>query len=137
MISPRSNAATVRNETVAALARSVCNHPNQPRAARDCSGVIVQGCRANSDACRILLDLSNVACGSFMRWDRLTLTALGGIAVFLIGAALLLEDAQPPFAPVIGMVGGIAALALADRERLRLRMEALEKRLAQREWRDR
>jgi hypothetical protein len=73
-----------------------------------------------------------------MRWDRLTVTALGGIATFLIatfliGTALLLEDARALFAPVIGMVGGIAILALADRERLRLRMDALE----QREWRER
>jgi hypothetical protein len=72
-----------------------------------------------------------------MRWDRFTLTALGGIAVFLIGAALLLEDARPLFAPVFGMVGGIGALALANQERLRLRMDALEQRLAQREWRER
>jgi hypothetical protein len=49
-----------------------------------------------------------------MRWDRLTLTALGGIAVFLIGAALLLEDAGTLFVPLFGMVGGIAALALYD-----------------------
>jgi hypothetical protein len=51
-----------------------------------------------------------------------------------IGAALLLEHARPLFAPVIGMVGGIAALALANHERLKLRMDALEQRLAQREW---
>ena len=41
------------------------------------------------------------------------------------------------FAPVIGMVGGIAALALAHHARLKLRIEALEQRLAQREWRER
>jgi hypothetical protein len=70
-----------------------------------------------------------------MRWDRLTFTALGGIAVFLISGALLLEDARPLFAPVIGMVGGIAALALANHKRLKLRMDALEQRLAQAEWR--
>jgi hypothetical protein len=29
-----------------------------------------------------------------MRWDRLTFTAFGGIAVFLIGVALLLEDGR-------------------------------------------
>jgi hypothetical protein len=51
---------------------------------------------------------------------------------------VLLEDARPLFAPVIGMVGGgIAALALASHERLKLRMDALEQRLAQREWRER
>ena len=71
-----------------------------------------------------------------MRWDRLTLTALGGIAVFLIGTALLFADGQALFAPVFGMVGGIAGLALANHERLTARVEALEKRLAQREWRE-
>jgi hypothetical protein len=69
-----------------------------------------------------------------MRWDRLTLTALGGIAVFLIGTALLFADGQALFAPVFGMVSGIAAMALANHERLTARVEALEKRLAQREW---
>jgi energy-converting hydrogenase Eha subunit C len=48
-----------------------------------------------------------------MRLDRLTFTALGGIAVFLIGTALLLEDGRALFAPVFGMVGGIAAVASA------------------------
>jgi hypothetical protein len=35
------------------------------------------------------------------------------------------------------MVGGLAALAMADHERLRLRVDTLEKRLAQRDWRER
>jgi hypothetical protein len=35
------------------------------------------------------------------------------------------------------MVGGIGAMALANHQRLKLRMDALEKRLAQREWRER
>ncbi len=65
------------------------------------------------------------------------MTASGGIAALLIGAAMLLEDARPLFAPLIGTVGGIAALALANHERLKLRMDALEQRLAQREWRER
>ena len=30
-----------------------------------------------------------------MRWDRHTLTAIGGIVALLIGGALLLEDARP------------------------------------------
>jgi hypothetical protein len=72
-----------------------------------------------------------------MRWDRLTLTALGGIAALLLGIALLLEDELPLFAPVVAMVGGIAAVAMANHERLKLRVDALEKRLAQREWRER
>jgi len=44
-----------------------------------------------------------------MRWDRHSVTAFGGIA----------------------------ALALANHERLKLRMDALEQRLAQREWPER
>jgi hypothetical protein len=71
-----------------------------------------------------------------MRLDRLTFTALGGIAVFLIGVVLLLEDGRALFAPVFGMVGGIAAVRSANHQRLRERAEALERRLAQQEWRD-
>jgi hypothetical protein len=69
-----------------------------------------------------------------MRWDRHSLMAFGGIAAFAIGV-LLLEDASAVFAPVIGVVGGIAAVALANHERLKQRIEGLEKRLAQAEWR--
>jgi hypothetical protein len=72
-----------------------------------------------------------------MLWDRHTLMAFGGIAALVIGGALLLEDGRSAFAPVIGMVGGIAAMARASQERLKQRMEALEERLAQREWRER
>ena len=71
-----------------------------------------------------------------MRFDRLTYTALGGIAVFLIGVALMLEEGRALFTPVFGMVGGVAAVAAANHERLRERVEALEKRLAHREWCD-
>ena len=46
-----------------------------------------------------------------MRWDRLTFTALGGVAAFLVGIGLLLGDERPLFAPVFGMVDGIGALA--------------------------
>jgi hypothetical protein len=35
------------------------------------------------------------------------------------------------------MVGGIAAMAMANHERVKLRVDVLEKRLAQREWRER
>ena len=70
-----------------------------------------------------------------MRWDRHTLTAFGGIAALVIGGALLLADARAAFVPVIGVVGGVAAMALANHERLKLRIEALERRLAQAEWR--
>jgi uncharacterized membrane protein YfcA len=72
-----------------------------------------------------------------MRWDRLTFMALGGVAAFLMGIGLLIEDERSLFAPVFGMVGGIAALAMANHERLKVRVEVLEKRLAQREWRER
>ena len=70
-----------------------------------------------------------------MRWDRHTLTAFGGIAALVIGGALLLADARAAFVPVIGVVGGVAAMALANHERPKQRIEALEKRLAQAEWR--
>jgi hypothetical protein len=50
-------------------------------------------------------------------------------------AALLLEDARALFAPVIGMVGGLAGMTLTNHQRLKLRMDALEKRLAHREVR--
>lgn len=61
--------------------------------------------------------------------------AFGGIAALLIGGALLLAEARAAFLPVLGMVAGIAAMALANHERLKLRIETLEKRLAQAEWR--
>jgi hypothetical protein len=53
-----------------------------------------------------------------------------------LGIALLFEDERSLFAPVVVMVGGFAALIMANHERLRLRVDALEKRLAQREWRE-
>ena len=56
------------------------------------------------------------------------MTAFGGIAALVIGAALLLEDASAVFVPVLGMVGGIAVMALANHERLKQRIEILEKR---------
>ena len=69
-----------------------------------------------------------------MRWDRHTLTEFGGIAALVVGGALLFEDAGAAFVPVIGMVGGVAAMALANHERLKQRIESLETRLAQAEW---
>ena len=42
----------------------------------------------------------------FMRWDRHTLMAFGGIAALAIGGVMLLEDASAVLVPVIGMVGG-------------------------------
>jgi hypothetical protein len=61
--------------------------------------------------------------------------AFGGIAALAVGGALLLADASTVFVPVLGMVAGIAAMALANHERLKQRVEALEQRLAQAEWR--
>jgi hypothetical protein len=72
-----------------------------------------------------------------MRLDRHSVRAFAGIAALVIGAAMLLQDATALFPPVAGMVGGIAAVALANHERLKLRIDALEKRLAEREWRER
>jgi NO-binding membrane sensor protein with MHYT domain len=69
-----------------------------------------------------------------MRWDRHTLTEFGGIAALVVVGALLFEDAGAAFVPVIGMVGGVAAMALANHERLKQRIESLETRLAQAEW---
>ena len=54
--------------------------------------------------------------------------AFGGIAALAAGAAMLLADGGAVFAPVTGMVGGIAAMTLANHERLKLRIEVLEKR---------
>jgi hypothetical protein len=70
-----------------------------------------------------------------MRWDRHSLTAFGGITALVIDGALLLADGSAAFVPVLGMVGGIAAMALANHERLKQRIEALEQRLAQADWR--
>jgi len=66
-----------------------------------------------------------------MQWDRLTLAAFGGIAALVIGGTMLYEDATGSFVPVIGMVAGVAAMAFASLERLKLRVEVLEKRLSQ------
>jgi hypothetical protein len=50
--------------------------------------------------------LSSIADYAGIRWGRLTLTAIGGIAALLTGIALLLEDEGALFAPVFGMAGG-------------------------------
>ena len=69
-----------------------------------------------------------------MRWDRHSLTAIGGIAAFAIGGAMLLADASAVFVPVLGMIAGIAAVTAANHERLKQRIGELEQRLAQAEW---
>ena len=61
-----------------------------------------------------------------------TTTSMTGQAMPLVGAAFLLADALALFAPVLGMVAGIGA----NHERLKLRIAALEQRVAQAEWRD-
>ena len=69
-----------------------------------------------------------------MRWDRHSLTAIGGIAALLIGAGLLLAEARAAFAPVLGMIAGIATVTAANHERLKQRIGKLEQRLGQAEW---
>lgn len=61
--------------------------------------------------------------------------AFAGIAMLVIGGVLLLADAGAVFVPIIPMVAGVAAMARASHERLKQRMDALEQRLAQAEWR--
>jgi hypothetical protein len=64
-----------------------------------------------------------MADGPVMRPDRHSLMAFGGIAALAAGAAMLLADGGAVFAPVTGMVGGIAGMALANHERLKLRID--------------
>jgi len=71
-----------------------------------------------------------------MRWDIPTIRAICGLAALLVSGALLLVDAPGLFLPVTGMVAGIAVVARASHERLKLRIDALEQRMAQAEWRD-
>jgi hypothetical protein len=70
-----------------------------------------------------------------MRWDMHTATALGGVVMLAIGGAILFEDARAVFVPVIGMIAGFAAITLASRARLKERIDVLEKRIGQAEWR--
>ena len=64
-----------------------------------------------------------------MRWDRHTLTAFGGIAALLISLAMLLEDGAVSVEPIVAIIGGVAAIALASLERLKERVATLERRL--------
>ncbi len=59
----------------------------------------------------------------------------GGIAALAVGGAMLLASASAAFVPVIGMVGGAAAMALANHERLKPENRGVGKWLAQVEWR--
>ena len=54
---PLSNTCTVRSDTLARLASSTCDQPNQPRAARLCSGVTTSG-RGKIHIRRIILLVS-------------------------------------------------------------------------------
>jgi hypothetical protein len=72
-----------------------------------------------------------------MRWDEHTTMAFGGLAVLIIGSVMLFEESSASFVPVLGMVTGVAALALANHERLKLRIAELETRIARAEWRQR
>jgi hypothetical protein len=58
-----------------------------------------------------------------MRWDRHSWTAFAGIAALVIGGVMPFAEASSAFTPVIGMVGGIAAVALANHEQLKLRIQ--------------
>ena len=71
-----------------------------------------------------------------MRWDIPTIRAICGLAALLVSGALLLVDAPGLFLPVTGMVAGIAVVARASHEQLKLRIDALEQGMAQAEWRD-
>jgi hypothetical protein len=72
-----------------------------------------------------------------MFWDKYTMQVFGGLAAMLIGEAWLLQDAGSLLIPVGAMVVGVWAMSLGNREQLKLRIAALEKRLAQAEWRNR
>jgi hypothetical protein len=61
-----------------------------------------------------------------MEWDGVTLKAFAGIAVVLVSGALLLAGVGP-IIPTMGLVAGVAVMLGASLDRLKLRVEALEK----------
>jgi hypothetical protein len=61
-----------------------------------------------------------------MEWDGVTLRAFAGIAAVLVSGALLLASVGL-VVPMMGLVAGVAAMLGANLERLKLRVEALEK----------
>ena len=67
-----------------------------------------------------------------MRWDGLTRTAFARIAALVASAGPLWDEAGGSVVPVVGMVAGIAALAFASLERLKLSVAALENALLKR-----
>ena len=61
-----------------------------------------------------------------VQWDRLTLKAFAGVAAVIASGALLLAGVGL-VVPMIGLVTGVAAMLGASLDRLKLRVEALEK----------
>jgi len=68
-----------------------------------------------------------------MFWDRHTIQVIAGLTALVIGGAWLLQDAGGLLAPVGGMVIAVWAISLGNHERLKLRIAALEKRVARAE----
>jgi hypothetical protein len=63
---------------------------------------------------------------SLMQWDGMTLKAFAGVAAVIASGALLLVGVGL-VVPMIGLVAGVAVMLGASLDRLRLRVEALEK----------
>jgi hypothetical protein len=61
-----------------------------------------------------------------MQWDGLTLKAFGGVAAVIASGALLLAGVGL-VVPMMGLVAGVAVMLGASLDRLKLRVEALEK----------
>jgi hypothetical protein len=61
-----------------------------------------------------------------MECDGLTLKAFAGVAAVIIRGALLLAGVRL-VVPLMGVVAGVAAMLRATLDRLKLRVEALEK----------
>ena len=61
-----------------------------------------------------------------MQWDGLTLKAVAGVAAVIASGALLLAGVGL-VVPMVGLVAGVAVMLGASLDRLKLRVEALEK----------
>jgi hypothetical protein len=61
-----------------------------------------------------------------MQWDGMTLKAFAGVVAVVISGVLLLAGVGP-VVPMMGVVAGVVAMLGASLERLKLRVEALEK----------
>ena len=62
-----------------------------------------------------------------MQWDGVTLKAFAGAVAVIISGVVLLAGVRP-VAPMMGVVAGVAAMLGASVERVKLRVEALEKK---------